>query len=68
MSSSVVSVDAGVLLPVLAPAAGAAAVLVLDVVATRLRRSHYVLALVSVIVNTSPRRRTRPQRPVRTPA
>ena len=50
MSSSVVSVDAGVLLPVLAPAAGAAAVLVLDVVATRLRRSHYVLALVGVVV------------------
>ena len=50
MSSSVVSVDAGVLLPVLAPAAGAAAVLVLDVVATRLRRSHYLLALVSVVL------------------
>ena len=50
VSSSVVSVDAGVLLPVLAPAAGAAAVLVLDVVATRLRRSHYLLALVSVVV------------------
>ena len=50
MSSSVVSVDAGVLLPVLAPAAGAAAVLVLDVVAPRLRRSHYLLALVSVVV------------------
>ena len=40
----------GVLLPVLAPAAGAAAVLVLDVVATRLRRSHYRSALVSVVV------------------
>ena len=50
VSSAVVSVDLGILLPVLAPAVGAAAVLVLDVVATRLRRTHYVLALVSLVV------------------
>ena len=50
MSSAVVSIDLGILLPVLAPALGAAAVLVVDVLATRLRRTHYALALVSLLV------------------
>ena len=50
MSSAVVSVDSGILLPVLAPAVGAAAVLAVDVVATRLRRTHYVLALASLVL------------------
>jgi NADH-quinone oxidoreductase subunit N len=50
VSSAVVSVDSGILLPVLAPAVGAAAVLAVDVVATRLRRTHYVIALVSLVL------------------
>lgn len=50
MSQAVVAVNAGVLLPVLAPAIGAAVVLVVDVVAQRLRRAHYMIALVSLVV------------------
>ena len=50
MSSAVVSIDLGILLPVLAPALGAAAVLVVDVLATRLRRTHYALALATLLV------------------
>ena len=50
MSQAVVSVNAGVLLPVLAPAIGAAVVLVTDVAAQRLRRTHYVVALASLVV------------------
>ena len=50
MSQAVVSVNAGVLLPILAPAIGAAAVLVVDIVAQRLRRAHYLIALVSLVV------------------
>jgi NADH-quinone oxidoreductase subunit N len=50
VSSAVVSIDLGILLPVLAPALGAAAVLVVDVIAPRLRRTHYALALVSLLV------------------
>ena len=58
MSSAVVSIDLGILLPVLAPALGAAAVLVVDVLATRLRRTHYALALVGLLVGG---RRDRPR-------
>ena len=47
---AVVSFDLGVLLPALAPAAGAAAVLVADAIWPRLRRSHYVLALVALVL------------------
>jgi NADH-quinone oxidoreductase subunit N len=50
MSQAVVSVNAGVLLPVLAPAVGAAVVLVADVAAQHLRRAHYVVALASLVV------------------
>src|SRR5450631_1129636 len=50
MSQAVVSVNAGMLLPVLAPAVGAAVVLVVDVAFQRLRRAHYVIALVSLVV------------------
>jgi NADH-quinone oxidoreductase subunit N len=50
MSQAVVSVNAVVLLPVLAPAVGAAVVLVADVAAQRLRRAHYVVALASLVV------------------
>lgn len=50
MSQAVVAVNAGVLLPVLAPAIGAAAVLVVDVAAQRLRRTHYLIALVSLVL------------------
>ncbi len=50
MSQAVVSVNAGVLLPVLAPAIGAAVVLIADIVAQRLRRTHYVVALASLVV------------------
>jgi NADH-quinone oxidoreductase subunit N len=50
MSQAVVSVNAVVLLPVLAPAVGAAVVLVADVAAQHLRRAHYVVALVSLVV------------------
>jgi NADH-quinone oxidoreductase subunit N len=47
--SSVVSFDALVLAPVLAPAAGALAVLVLDVVAPRLRVPHHVVGLLALV-------------------
>jgi NADH-quinone oxidoreductase subunit N len=50
MSQAVVSVNAGLLLPVLAPAVGAAVVLVTDVVAQRLRQTHYVIALASLVL------------------
>ena len=50
MSQAVVGVNAGVLLPVLAPAIGAAVVLIVDVAAQRLRRTHYVVALASLVV------------------
>jgi NADH-quinone oxidoreductase subunit N len=50
MSQSVVSVNAGMLLPVLAPAVGAAVILVADVVVQRLRRVHYLIALASLAV------------------
>jgi NADH-quinone oxidoreductase subunit N len=50
MSQAVVSVNAGILLPVLAPAIGAAVVLVTDVVVQHLRRTHYVIAVVSLLV------------------
>ena len=50
MSQAVVSVSAGILLPVLAPAVGAAVVLVTDVAVQHLRRTHYVIALVSLMV------------------
>jgi NADH-quinone oxidoreductase subunit N len=49
MSQAVVSLNAGMLLPVLAPAIGAAVVLVVDVAAPRLRRTHYLVALVSLV-------------------
>ena len=47
-SGAVVSFDLLTLLPVLAPAAGAAAVLVADAAAPRLRRSHLVIALAAL--------------------
>ena len=50
MSQAVVSVNAGILLPVLAPAIGAAVVLVTDVAVQHLRRVHYVIALASLVV------------------
>ena len=50
MSQAVVSVNVGILLPVLAPAIGAAAVLVTDVAVQHLRRAHYVIALASLVV------------------
>jgi len=50
MSQAVVSVNAGILLPVLAPAVGAAVVLVTDVAVQHLRRAHYVIALASLLV------------------
>ena len=50
MSQALVSVNAGVLLPVLAPAVGAAVVLVTDIAAQHLRRAHYVIALASLVV------------------
>jgi len=50
MSQAVVSVNAAVLLPVLAPAIGAAVVLVVDVAAPHLRRTHYVVALASLAI------------------
>ncbi len=49
MSQAVVSVNAAVLLPVLAPAVGAAVILVADVVVPHLRRMHYVVALASLL-------------------
>ena len=53
MSQAVVSVNAGMLLPVLAPAVGAAIVLVTDVVVQHLRRTHYLIALVSLMVGAA---------------
>jgi NADH-quinone oxidoreductase subunit N len=50
MSQAIVSVNAGMLLPVLAPAVGAAVVLVTDVAVQHLRRTHYVIALAALIV------------------
>ena len=50
MSQAIVSVNAGILLPVLAPAVGAAVVLITDVAAQHLRRAHYVIALASLVV------------------
>jgi len=50
MSQAVVSVNVGVLLPVLAPAIGVAVILIADVVVPRLRRVHYVVALASLLV------------------
>jgi len=50
MSQAVVSVNAGILLPVLAPALGAAVVLVTDVAVQHLRRVHYLIALTSLAV------------------
>ena len=49
MSQGVVSVSVGVLLPVLAPAVGAAVILVADVAAQHLRRAHYAVALASLV-------------------
>jgi NADH-quinone oxidoreductase subunit N len=48
--TEVVSFDVMALGPVLAPAVGALLVLVLDVVAPRLRRAHHVLGLVTLAV------------------
>lgn len=53
MSQAMVSVNGGLLLPVLAPAAGAAVILITDVVVQRLRRTHYVIALVSLLVGAA---------------
>jgi NADH-quinone oxidoreductase subunit N len=53
MSQTVVSLDVGVLLPVLAPAVGAATILIVDVVAQHLRRAHYVIALVSLLLGAA---------------
>ncbi|MEP7192424.1 MAG: proton-conducting transporter membrane subunit [Actinomycetota bacterium] len=50
MSQAVVSVNAVTLLPVLAPAIGAAVVLVTDVAVQHLRRAHYVIAVVSLLI------------------
>jgi len=50
MSQAIVSVNVGVLLPVLAPAIGAAVILVADVAVQHLRRAHYVIALASLIL------------------
>jgi NADH-quinone oxidoreductase subunit N len=50
MSQAVVNVNAAVLLPVLAPAIGAAVVLVTDVAVQHLRRAHYVIAVVSLLI------------------
>jgi len=49
MSQGVVSISVGVLLPVLAPALGAAVILVADVAAQHLRRAHYAVALASLV-------------------
>jgi NADH-quinone oxidoreductase subunit N len=50
MSQAVVSVNAATLLPILAPAVGAAVVLITDVAVQHLRRVHYVIALASLAV------------------
>lgn len=48
MSGAVVSLDLTLLLPVLAPGVGAALLLVVDIAAPGLRRTHHVLALVAL--------------------
>jgi len=53
MSQAIVSVNAGMLLPVLAPAVGAAVVLITDVAVQHLRRTHYVIALASLVVGAA---------------
>jgi NADH-quinone oxidoreductase subunit N len=53
MSQTVVSLDLGMLLPVLAPAVGAAVILVVDVAAQHLRRAHYVVALASLMLGAA---------------
>jgi len=50
MSQGIVSVSAGTLLPVLAPAVGAAVVLLTDVVIQHRRRMHYIIALAALAV------------------
>jgi NADH-quinone oxidoreductase subunit N len=50
MSQAIVSVNSALLLPVLAPAVGAAVVLVVDVAVQRLRRAHYLIALTSLVI------------------
>jgi NADH-quinone oxidoreductase subunit N len=50
MSQAIVSVNAGILLPVLAPAVGAAVVLLSDVIVQHRRRLHYLIALASLAV------------------
>jgi NADH-quinone oxidoreductase subunit N len=50
MSQAVVTVNAVTLLPVLAPAIGAAVVLITDVALPRLRRTHYLIAIASLVV------------------
>jgi NADH-quinone oxidoreductase subunit N len=47
--SALVAIDALVLAPVLAPAAGAVAVLVADVVAPRLRVAHYAVGVLALL-------------------
>ncbi len=53
ISQAVVNVNAGTLLPVLAPAIGAAVVLVADVAVQHLRRAHYVIAVVSLLIGAA---------------
>ena len=53
MSQTVVSLDAWVLLPVLAPAVAAAVILIADVVVQHLRRAHYVIALASLMLGAA---------------
>ena len=50
VSQAVVSLDVGTLLPVLAPAVGAAVILITDVIVQHLRRAHYVIALASLLL------------------
>jgi NADH-quinone oxidoreductase subunit N len=45
-----ISIDLGVLLPVLAPVAGAVLVLVLDIAVTTIQRAHYAIAFISLMV------------------
>ena len=52
-ASSVVSLDWLVLGPVLAPAAGAVLVLVVDAVAPRLARLHYVIGVLALVVGAA---------------
>jgi len=53
MTQAVVTVNAGTLLPVLAPAVGAAVVLVTDVLVQHLRRAHYLIAVVSLLIGAA---------------